>query len=68
MTEANARFQGSIPELYDRHLGPVIFEPYAEDLARRVIADAPQPFSNWRAAREFSPRNCAPASHLPTES
>ena len=43
MTEANARFQGSIPELYDRHLGPVIFEPYAEDLARRVIADAPQP-------------------------
>jgi hypothetical protein len=43
VTEANARFQGSIPELYDRHLGPVIFEPYAEDLARRVIADAPQP-------------------------
>ena len=22
-------FAGSIPELYDRHLGPVIFEPYA---------------------------------------
>lgn len=38
MTEANARFQGTIPELYDRHLGPVIFEPFAADLARRVIA------------------------------
>ncbi len=31
-----ARFVGSIPELYDRHLGPVLFEPYARDLARRV--------------------------------
>ena len=36
MSEANARFQGTIPELYDRHLGPVIFEPYAADLARRM--------------------------------
>ena len=36
MTDADARFQGSIPEMYDRHLGPVIFEPYAMDLARRV--------------------------------
>jgi ubiquinone/menaquinone biosynthesis C-methylase UbiE len=31
-----ARFTGSIPEHYDRHLGPVIFDPYAEDLVRRV--------------------------------
>jgi hypothetical protein len=22
-------FTGSIPELYDKHLGPVLFEPYA---------------------------------------
>jgi ubiquinone/menaquinone biosynthesis C-methylase UbiE len=29
-------FVGSIPELYDRHLGPVFFEPYAIDLARRL--------------------------------
>ena len=42
MTDKDARFHGSIPELYDRHLGPVIFEPYAEDLARRVAAFAPQ--------------------------
>jgi len=38
MSEANARFLGTIPELYDRHLGPVIFEPYAADLSRRVAA------------------------------
>ncbi len=36
MTDANARFVGSIPENYDRYLGPVLFEPYARDLARRV--------------------------------
>jgi ubiquinone/menaquinone biosynthesis C-methylase UbiE len=40
MSEGNARFLGTIPELYDRHLGPVIFEPYAADLARRVTASA----------------------------
>jgi SAM-dependent methyltransferase len=31
-----ASFVGSIPEQYDRHLGPVIFEPYAADLAARL--------------------------------
>src|SRR5262249_27725237 len=29
---------GSIPQLYDRYLGPVLFEPYAADLAHRVAA------------------------------
>ncbi len=29
-------FVGQIPELYDRHLGPVLFEPYARDLAARL--------------------------------
>lgn len=32
----NAAFVGSIPENYDRHLGPVLFDPYAKDLAARV--------------------------------
>jgi ubiquinone/menaquinone biosynthesis C-methylase UbiE len=43
MSEGDARFLGTIPELYDRHLGPVAFEPYAEDLARRVKIDSPAP-------------------------
>ena len=34
-------FGGSIPELYDSHLVPLIFEPYASDLARRVAALGP---------------------------
>src|SRR5690349_2607472 len=31
-------FAGSIPELYETQLVPLIFEPYAADLARRVAA------------------------------
>ena len=34
-------FAGSIPELYDSYLVPLIFEPYAADLARRVAAFDP---------------------------
>jgi ubiquinone/menaquinone biosynthesis C-methylase UbiE len=36
MTGTDAVFAGSIPALYDRYLGPLIFEPYALDLARRI--------------------------------
>ncbi len=35
---ADTIFAGSIPELYDRFLVPLIFEPYADDLAGRVAA------------------------------
>jgi SAM-dependent methyltransferase len=38
MTDRDALFLGTIPEYYDRCLGPFLFEPYAEDLARRVAA------------------------------
>ncbi len=31
-------FAGSIPELYDTHLVPLIFEPYATDLAARLAS------------------------------
>ena len=34
-------FAGSIPRLYDEYLVPLIFAPYAEDLARRVAARTP---------------------------
>jgi ubiquinone/menaquinone biosynthesis C-methylase UbiE len=39
---SDTRFAGSIPELYDRLLVPMIFEPYARDLAARVQALNPQ--------------------------
>jgi ubiquinone/menaquinone biosynthesis C-methylase UbiE len=33
-------FAGSIPKLYDEGMGPIIFQPYAEDLAARVDVNA----------------------------
>lgn len=30
-------FAGAIPKNYDRYLGPVIFEPFARDIARRLV-------------------------------
>ena len=36
MTEQSASFTGSIPEYYDKGLGPVLFEPYARDLVARI--------------------------------
>lgn len=42
MANLDSHFVGSIPEIYDRHLGPVIFQPYAEDLARRVASRRPE--------------------------
>jgi SAM-dependent methyltransferase len=35
-------FAGSIPEIYDSFMVPLIFEPYAADLAERVAALAPE--------------------------
>ncbi|MBM4258919.1 MAG: class I SAM-dependent methyltransferase [Deltaproteobacteria bacterium] len=43
MAEPTLSFSGSIPQLYDRYLGPVLFEPYAIDLARRVAAHGAGP-------------------------
>lgn len=40
--EGDRRFAGSIPRLYEQHLVPLIFEPYAVDLAARVVARRPQ--------------------------
>jgi SAM-dependent methyltransferase len=34
-------FAGSIPAIYESHLVPLIFEPYAADLAKRVASKSP---------------------------
>ncbi|HET7459785.1 MAG TPA: methyltransferase domain-containing protein [Longimicrobium sp.] len=36
-TALDARFVDTVPELYDRHLGPFLFTPLAVDLTERVI-------------------------------
>jgi SAM-dependent methyltransferase len=39
--DADSVFVGSLPQLYDRYLVPLIFEPYAKDLASRVAVRQP---------------------------
>jgi SAM-dependent methyltransferase len=36
--ESDKAFSGSIPRLYETHLVPLIFEPYAADIAKRVAS------------------------------
>ena len=38
MTKVDTVFSGSIASIYDKYLGPLIFEPYAQDLADRLSA------------------------------
>lgn len=42
MPDPDSVFSGSIPENYDRYMVPLIFEPYAADLASRAAALAPR--------------------------
>jgi ubiquinone/menaquinone biosynthesis C-methylase UbiE len=42
MVATDKLFSGSIPEIYDRLLVPLIFEPYAHDLAERVARAEPR--------------------------
>jgi SAM-dependent methyltransferase len=41
MPSTDTAFTGSVPALYDRCLGPMLFQPYAADLAARAAAFAP---------------------------
>ena len=38
MSNADRVFGGSIPEIYDEYLVPLIFEDYADDLADWIIS------------------------------
>ncbi|MDA0701834.1 MAG: methyltransferase domain-containing protein [Proteobacteria bacterium] len=42
MAESDKVFAGSVPEIYDSYLVPLIFESFASDLARRVAAAKPE--------------------------
>lgn len=41
MSGSDVVFAGSIPQLYDEFLVPLIFEPYAADLAARLVSRPP---------------------------
>ena len=42
MASTDSAFAGSIPAIYNRCLGPMLFEPYARDLAGRVAGFRPK--------------------------
>lgn len=60
-------FAGSIPELYDRHLVPVLFGDYADDLTRRVLEHRPTSLLEVAAGSGAVTRALASALDAKTE-
>ena len=60
MSETDKVFAGSIPENYDRHMVPLIFESYARDMARRVATLAPKAVLETAAGSGVVTRALAP--------
>ena len=72
MADADTVFAGSIPELYDTYLVPLIFEAYAVDMARRVAAENPKAVLETAAGsgvvtRVLAPRLSADARYVVTD-
>ena len=65
MTASDKVFAGSVPEMYERHLVPLIFEPYAEHLAERLARIDPRHVLETAAGTGVLTR--ALAARLPPE-
>ena len=42
MQSIDVRFSGSVPANYERYMVPLLFRPYAEEMAKRVKALQPR--------------------------
>ncbi len=60
MLETDRVFAGSIPENYDRYLVPLIFAPYAADIARRATSLSPRAVLETAAGSGVVTRALAP--------
>ncbi|TPK95419.1 methyltransferase domain-containing protein [Mesorhizobium sp. B2-4-12] len=60
MLETDKVFSGSIPENYDRYMVPLVFEPFATDLARRAGALSPSAVLEVAAGTGVVTRALAP--------
>jgi ubiquinone/menaquinone biosynthesis C-methylase UbiE len=72
MPDSDKIFAGSIPKLYDDYLVPLIFESFAEDLARRVAALSPGAVFETAAgtgvvARALAPKLARDACYVATD-
>ena len=66
MSGSDKVFAGSIPENYDRHMVPLIFEPFAEDIARRAASLSPGAVLETAAGSGVGTRTLAPRLPLDT--
>lgn len=60
MADSDKIFAGSIPQIYDNYLVPLIFETYAADLARRVADPSPASVLETAAGSGVVTRALAP--------
>ncbi len=60
MSASDKVFAGSIPDVYDDYLVPLIFESYAADLSSRVVRDEPQAILETAAGSGVVTRALAP--------
>lgn len=72
MLEADKVFAGSIPENYDRHMVPLIFEAYAAETARRAASFSPLAVLETAAGtgavtRALAPKLAPDASYAVTD-
>src|SRR6476646_4657125 len=72
MSETDKVFSGSIPENYDRYMVPLIFEPFAADIARRAAGLSPSAVLETAAGsgvvtRALAPRLAPGASYVVTD-
>jgi ubiquinone/menaquinone biosynthesis C-methylase UbiE len=72
MLESDNVFAGSVPENYDRHMVPLIFEPYAADIARRAASMSPRAVLEIAAGtgvvtRALAPKLSTTASYVVTD-
>jgi ubiquinone/menaquinone biosynthesis C-methylase UbiE len=65
MSDDQSAFVGSIPEHYDRNLGPILFADYAADIARRAAAGKPATVLETAAGTGIVTR--ALRDHLPAD-
>jgi hypothetical protein len=73
MLETDKVFAGSIPENYDRYMVPLIFEPFATDLAQRAASLVPSTILETAAGagvvtRALAPRLSSATSYIYSES
>jgi ubiquinone/menaquinone biosynthesis C-methylase UbiE len=72
MLEADKLFAGSVPENYDRYMVPLIFKPYAADIARRAASLSPSAVLEIAAGtgvvtRALAPKLSPGASYVVTD-